>query len=50
MKTVCAWDNVACIVENMATSIDGALVGGAIIGLAFVVAYVFASIMRWLVR
>lgn len=46
MKTVCVWDNVSCIVDNMATSLDGALIAGSIVGLALIGAYVFASVMK----
>lgn len=48
MKTVCAWDNVACIVDNLALSLNGPLLYIAAIGVALIAAYIFASVVKGL--
>ena len=46
MKTLCSWDNVACIVDNISSKLDGSSIAGAIIGIALIGAFAFASFMR----
>jgi hypothetical protein len=48
MKTVCSFDNVACILDNLALSLNGAILPFAIIGVALVLTYIFASILKGL--
>jgi hypothetical protein len=46
MKTLCAFDNVVCIVDNLALSLNGAYLPLASVGLALVAAYILASVMK----
>jgi hypothetical protein len=46
MKTLCAFDNVACIVDNLALSLNGAYLPSAVVGLALIAAYILASVMK----
>jgi hypothetical protein len=46
MKTLCSFDNVACIVDNLALSIDGVAMPAIIIGTAIVLSYIVASVVK----
>lgn len=46
MKTICAFDNVACIVENLAFSTDAMALPAIIILCALIGAYIFASVAK----
>jgi hypothetical protein len=48
MKTVCSIENVACIVDNLSLSINGAFLPFAVVGFALIASYVIASILKGL--
>jgi hypothetical protein len=48
MKTVCAWDNVACLVDNALTAPDSVTIGAIVVGLALLVSVGLASIWKGL--
>lgn len=46
MKTLCAWDNVACIVDNFPQSLDSVILPFVVIVGAIACAIAFASYMK----
>ncbi len=46
MKTLCAWDNVACIVDNFPQSLDSVVIPFFAICGAIVIAIIFANKMK----
>lgn len=48
MKTVCAWDNWACLVDNALAATDSVTIGAIVIGLALLVSVGLASYWKGL--
>jgi hypothetical protein len=48
MKTVCAWDNVACLVDTALAAPDSVTIGAIVVGLALLVSVCVASYWKGL--
>lgn len=48
MKTVCAWDNVACLVDNALAAPDSVTIGAIVVGMALLASICIANIWKGL--